>query len=181
MSENDPHRCVLGPDCEASGQLSIEGDGTIMGRFEGTIRVGGTLELTDSSNVTGTIVAGAVRLGGRAKADIIAEHGVELLCGSVLSGRLFTKRLSVADGASFDGPVVAGAAAMDAASDLLGELEPPLSFTDGACAGDQPDARRREHRAADLEVHTTRSAVDQVLAKRGPQPVDTATTTTGDN
>ena len=170
MSENEPHRSVLGPDCKASGELSIDGDGAIMGQFKGVVRAAGILDLTDSSHVSGTIVAGAVRLGGRAEVDIVAEHGVELLCGSVSTGRLFTTRLSVVDGASFDGQVVVGANAVEAAGDVLRQTE-----------SDRPDAERADGQsqadaATDLEVQMPVNSLDRILQSQDRQPFAAGTT-----
>lgn len=123
MNGKDSPQTVLGPDCRIKGEMALEGDGTIHGQFEGTLRAGGVLELGESSQVSGTVIAGAARLGGHADADVIAEHGVELLAGSELSGRLFTNRLSIVDGASFAGEVVVGPKAMDAAQEVLRDVE----------------------------------------------------------
>ena len=155
--KSEPQRSVLGPDCKASGELVIDGDGAIMGQFKGVIRVSGVLDLTDTSSISGTILAGAVRLGGRAEADIVAEHGVELLSGTVSTGRLFTSRLSVVDGASFDGEVVVGANAMQAAKDVVRDLT--------ADDGDEDDdaTRRRPRAATDLEVQTAATSLDRAL------------------
>ena len=103
MSEEGQQGSVLGSGCKATGQMFMDGDATIMGQFDGVIRIGGVVDLTDSSQVSGTILAGGVRLAGRADADVVAESGVELLPGSALVGRVYTSNLSVADGASFEG------------------------------------------------------------------------------
>lgn len=123
MSDKERQQTLLGPDCRITGEMILDGDGVIMGQFKGTVRTGGMLEVTDSANVSGTIVAGALRLAGHADGDVVAEHGVELAAGSELSGRLYTSRLSVVDGAAFEGEVVVGPKAMSAAGDLLHKAE----------------------------------------------------------
>ena len=86
MSENNNTKTVLGPDVKIKGQISLENDAVIMGEVSGQIRVGGMLELTESSRVEGLVIAGGLRLGGQAKADIVAEHGMELLALIVAAG-----------------------------------------------------------------------------------------------
>ena len=76
-----------------------------MGRFDGKLRINGTLEVTESAVISGSIVAGRFCLAGRAEADIVAEDGLELLRGSHLAGSIFTTNLPVADGAVFQGEV----------------------------------------------------------------------------
>jgi cytoskeletal protein CcmA (bactofilin family) len=172
MSENEPHRSILGPDCKATGELSVEGDAAVMGQFKGKIRVSGMLDLTDSSSVTGTVVAGAVRLGGRSEADIVAEQGVELLCGSVSSGRLFTNRLSVVDGACFDGHVVVGTNAMTEARDVLPEIAADLDDPGHVESTEKTDRTAAEKpvstkpAASNLKVHTAAKSLDRVLRQQ---------------
>lgn len=119
MSDKSEKQTVLGPECRISGEMSLDGDAVVMGQFHGTLRVGGMLEVAESAFVSGTIITGALRLGGRAEADVVAEHGAELLAGCELTGRLYTNRLSVVDGAAFEGEVVVGPKAMAAAEPLL--------------------------------------------------------------
>jgi cytoskeletal protein CcmA (bactofilin family) len=117
-------KTVLGPDCRISGELSLDNDAVIMGSFSGTLRVSGMLELTESAQVSGTIIVGTLRLAGRAEADVVAEDGVELLPGATLTGQLFTSRLNVVDGAMFQGDVCVGPKAMQAASEAFKLNEP---------------------------------------------------------
>lgn len=127
MQEQIKSKTVLGPDCRISGELSLDNDAVIMGTFSGTLRVSGMLELTDSSQVSGTIIVGTLRLAGRAEADVVAEDGVELLPGATLIGQLFTSRLNVVDGAMFQGDVCVGPKAMQAASEAFKLNEPSAS------------------------------------------------------
>lgn len=123
MSETHKSKTILGPDCRISGELTLDNDAVIMGSFSGTLRVTGMLELTDSSQVSGTIIVGTLRLAGRAEADVVAEDGVELLPGATLTGQLFTSRLNVVDGAMFQGDVCVGPKAMQAASEAFKNVE----------------------------------------------------------
>lgn len=123
MSDTHTSKTILGPDCNISGDLNLDNDAVIMGTFSGTLRVTGMLELTDSSRVSGTIIVGTLRLAGQAEADVVAEDGVELLPGATLTGQLFTSRLNVVDGATFQGDVCVGPKAMQAASEAFKNVE----------------------------------------------------------
>lgn len=120
---NQPSKTILGSDSVISGDLTLENDAVIMGQFTGTVRVTGVLELTETAKVNGTIIAGALRLAGKAIAHVVAEHGVELLEGSSLSGRLFATRLSIAEGATYEGEIHVGPDAMAGAEEILDELD----------------------------------------------------------
>ena len=121
MAEATRNKTVLGPDCRISGELALDNDAVIMGQFKGTLRVSGMLELTDSSEVAGTIIVGTLRLAGHAEADVVAEEAVELLPGAELSGQLYTSRLNVTEGAIFQGDVCVGPKAIQAASEALNQ------------------------------------------------------------
>ncbi|MEM1444717.1 MAG: polymer-forming cytoskeletal protein [Planctomycetota bacterium] len=135
---------VLGPDCRINGDLVLEGDVLIRGRFEGTLRVTGTLEIAEGAAIEGTVLAGAVVLSGKATADVVAEGSVDLTGSAVFRGRVFTGRLGVDDGADFEGGIHVGPRALDAAGELLnGKSADGGSVTTNADAGDALLQRRR--------------------------------------
>ena len=158
MSDKPEHLTILGPDCKGTGQMILDGDGTIMGQFDGMVRVAGVIDLAESSQVSGTVVAGMVRISGRSDADLIAEHGVELQPGCVLTGRVFTTHLSVVEGASFEGEVVIGSHAMAAAADLIQQA--------GADGGAKTTRTRKRKADADPKPQTAATSLDQVLRIR---------------
>ena len=106
---------VLGPDCQISGDLNLDNDAIILGSFSGTLRVTGSLELGESSQVSGTIIVGKLRQAGQAQADIVAEHGVELLPGSTTVGQIYTSEVLVNPGAGYQGDLTVGPDATAAA------------------------------------------------------------------
>ena len=163
MSDNENQQTVLGPDCKITGEMALDGDAVIMGQFDGTLRINGMLELTDSSTVTGTIITGALRLGGEAKVDIVAEHGVELLAGTDLSGRLYTSRLSVVDGASFEGEVVVGPKAMNAASEVIQRVESDRQGAAKRSRATRTAKPGRQRAESDADVETVPTSLDQIL------------------
>lgn len=123
MGEATRNKTVLGPDCKISGELTLDNDAVIMGQFTGTLRVTGMLELTESSQINGTIIAGTLRMAGKAEADVVAEHGCELMGGAQLLGQLYTSHLNIIEGAVFQGDVCVGPKAIQAASEALGGEE----------------------------------------------------------
>ncbi|MFG0248455.1 MAG: polymer-forming cytoskeletal protein [Phycisphaeraceae bacterium JB051] len=158
MSDKENTKTVLGPDVKIKGQISLDNDAVIMGEVSGQIRVGGMLELTETSRVEGLVVAGGLRLGGQAKADIVAEHGMELLASAQLTGQLYTSRLSVVDGAMFEGHVVVGPNAMQAASDVMQGVEDI-----------QVDTHHEQFTPANgskPDINTVPRSLDEILARR---------------
>ncbi len=172
-------KTILGPDCRISGELLLDNDAVIMGQFSGTLRVTGMLELTDSSEVSGTIIAGTLRLAGRAEADVVAEDGVELLPGSHLQGQVYTSRLNIVDGAVFQGDVCVGPKATQSAADILKGAPQPRSQQ--APVADEAEEQYDAGYADELEhaeeahqdaspIRTNPNSLNAVLQRRRPMP-----------
>ncbi|MEM6503978.1 MAG: polymer-forming cytoskeletal protein [Planctomycetota bacterium] len=163
MGEGTRNKTVLGPDCKISGELTLDNDAVIMGQFTGTLRVTGMLELTESSQINGTIIAGTLRMAGKAEADVVAEAGCELLPGAQLLGQLYTSHLNVIEGAVFQGDVCVGPKAIAAASEALGqeeEIEEEETYTTSMLS--QPEEPAEEEQ----EVTTMPGSVNAVLQRR---------------
>ena len=169
------HRTVLGADCRISGELCLDNDAVIMGRFEGTLRVSGMLELTATSQVRGTVIAGTLRLAGKVEGDVIAEEGVDLLAGSALCGELFTARVNVEEGALFQGQVCVSPNAMDAAAERLESLAaaghevPPRQVDEAAMAANQAaglEVPRQQAPTERAQVHTVAHAMSDAIQRR---------------
>ena len=123
MADASRTKTVLGPDCKISGDLVLDNDAVIMGSVAGTLRVAGVLEVADSAQLSGTIVVGGLKLAGAAEADVVAEDAVELLPGAELSGQVYTSRINVAEGASFEGGIHIGAQAQDGAGEIIARVD----------------------------------------------------------
>lgn len=164
MGEGTRNKTVLGPDCKISGELALDNDAVIMGQFTGTLRVSGMLELTESSQISGTIIAGTLRMAGKAEADVVAEHGCELMPGAQLLGQLYTSHLNVIEGAVFQGDVCVGPKAIAAATEALGEqeeIEEDQGYTSSMLSQPQEQAEEEEQ-----EVTTMPGSVNAVLQRR---------------
>ncbi len=179
MSDKTQHKTVLGADCRITGELALDNDAVIMGQFKGTLRVRGILELTDSAHVSGTVIAGAVRVAGNVEADVVAEQGIELLAGASLTGQLFTTHLNIVDGAVFQGNVCVGSHAIAAAEELIaraGEAETPAEASAASLAlqsDDAADDADQDEADAARPVSTVSNSIDAILKRRRPRPLTT--------
>ncbi|MCC6683102.1 MAG: polymer-forming cytoskeletal protein [Phycisphaeraceae bacterium] len=170
MSDAPKSKTVLGPDCRISGELSLDNDAIIMGQFKGTLRVSGTLELSESAEVSGTIIVGTLRLAGNVEADVVAEDAVELLPGAQLIGQLFTSRLNIVEGATFQGEICVGPKAMQAASEAFGQGEhQEAEQTMLSSMMSQSSETEETHHEQPSPVRTNTSSVNAVLARRRPK------------
>ncbi|QDU71950.1 bactofilin family protein [Mucisphaera calidilacus] len=151
------NRTVLGADCSIAGDLSIDNDATLLGQFEGELRVSRSLEIGGSARARGTIMAGAVMMSGEAEAVIIAEQVVHLLPGCRVKGRIFAPQLQVEEGAMFDGELCVSPNAIEAAESHM--------------KSSQASARPSMHESAPggHDVQTVPSAVATLLERRRQQ------------
>ena len=164
MGEGTRNKTVLGPDCKISGELTLDNDAVIMGQFTGTLRVTGMLELTESSQINGTIIAGTLRMAGKAEADVVAEQGCELMPGAQLLGQLYTSHLNVIEGAVFQGDVCVGPKAIAAAAEALGqeeEVEEEQQYSSMMMSQQEEPAEEEEQ-----EITTNPGSVNAVLQRR---------------
>lgn len=170
MSEQTRKTTVLGPDCRIKGEVTLDNDAIVMGRFDGTLRISGVLEITESAEVTGTIIAGMLRLAGRAEANVIAEGGAELLPGAELIGQVFTSNLQIVEGAVFQGEVIVGPDAVANAESVQQQPERKVRTTGSNVGGGirkpQLAANDYEDAQQEREVQTVPGAMNGVLQRR---------------
>ena len=94
-----------------SAQISVKGKVTgggnliVMGKLEGEFELKGEVVVAPPAVVSGTVTAGSVTISGSLTGTVEARERIHLEKGAVVHGRLATARLSVADGAVFNGEV----------------------------------------------------------------------------
>ncbi len=85
------------------GNLKADGGVRIDGMVEGEITVSDTLVLGKTGVVKGTIKTKDALIGGKVIGHIKSKGKVELKTGSVINGDIICKRLTIEEGATFDG------------------------------------------------------------------------------
>ena len=118
MTESSRNRTVLGPECKINGDLTLDSDVLVVGAFTGTLRVSGTLEVAESAQIDGVIITDTLRSAGTIQADVVAATAVELSPSAVLTGRVYTQQLAVADGGTFEGQITIGGHALEMAREV---------------------------------------------------------------
>ena len=97
---------VFGQETEFYGVLEFTDDLIITGKFQGTIKSTGNLEIAkgaicDVDNVTSK----SLEIYGKLNGDAEASERIELCNGSSVHGNLKTCRIRIADGADYEGDV----------------------------------------------------------------------------
>lgn len=100
---------VIGPTLVFKGELSADEDLVIQGTIEGTIaHHKKNLTVGKEGRVKADIHAAAVVIEGQVDGDIHGDEYVELAKSAVVRGNIFSPRIKMADGASFNGSIDMG-------------------------------------------------------------------------
>ena len=108
MAESHNGETIIGPDAMIKGEMSIENRARILGRFEGTIRSKGQVEVADKATCKAVVEAGTVQVDGTVEGNITATDRVQLNATARVTGDLVAAKLVVTEGASFTGHVTVG-------------------------------------------------------------------------
>ncbi len=95
----------FGAKLAVKGKVSGGGSLIVMGRLEGEFDLEGELVLAPSAAATGEIKAVAITVSGNVTGNLSAREKVHLEKSAVVSGRIATPRLSMVEGAHFNGEV----------------------------------------------------------------------------
>jgi len=93
----------LGKNLKINGNVSGEGSLIILGAFEGEFNLKGQLEVAQGAVIKGNINATGVSINGNVNGTIAASERIVLDTSASVKGRLVTPKISIQDGAVFDG------------------------------------------------------------------------------
>lgn len=97
---------VFGQETEFDGVLEFTDNLVITGKFHGTIKATGHLEIDKSATCEiDHISADSVIVSGQVKGNIEAKNHIELCNGSKVNGNLSAAKLRIADNVEFEGQV----------------------------------------------------------------------------
>jgi cytoskeletal protein CcmA (bactofilin family) len=93
----------LGKNLKITGNISGEGNLIILGTFEGEFDLKGQLKVAQGAVVKGNVKATGVSINGNVDGTIVASERILLDSTASMKGRLMTPKISIQDGAVFDG------------------------------------------------------------------------------
>jgi len=94
----------LGTDSSFKGKLNVKGTLRVDGSVEGQIDADYVI-LSESAEVTGEIKAKRIIIGGKMEGDARAQELVEIKSKGKVWGDIFAKKLTIVEGAEFNGKV----------------------------------------------------------------------------
>lgn len=90
-------------DTEVKGDVKFKESFRIDGKFNGKILVGDTLIIGETAQVNADIDVKNISINGRVKGNIIARDSTEIFSMGRVTGQLITARLTIEEGAFFQG------------------------------------------------------------------------------
>jgi cytoskeletal protein CcmA (bactofilin family) len=120
-SRHDDETAFLGAQISVKGKVSGGGNLIVMGKLEGEFDLKGEMVVAPPAVVNGTVKAVSVTISGSLTGTVTARERIHLEKGAVVNGRLVSARLSVADGAVFNGEIAMHKAPEEAAKPRAGQ------------------------------------------------------------
>ncbi len=90
------------------GDISSDNDMWVDGHVEGSIATAGTLTVEQNARIEGDVSGRDIRINGRISGNVNADDSVTCGVAAVIHGDINTAELTVENGASIRGTVVAG-------------------------------------------------------------------------
>jgi cytoskeletal protein CcmA (bactofilin family) len=88
-----------------TGNLSGEGNLIIQGVFDGEFDLRGQLKIAQGARVKGNVKAHDISVNGNVEGNLTASEKVHLDSTAKINGRITTPKISVSEGAVFDGEI----------------------------------------------------------------------------
>ncbi|HVE14713.1 MAG TPA: polymer-forming cytoskeletal protein [Elusimicrobiota bacterium] len=110
---------VVGPEAYFHGAVTVRGSLRVEGELEGTVSEAQTVIVGRNGSIKGDVCADFVVIGGAVHGDVVASAQIELKAGGRLVGNIRTPKLTIEEGAVFEG----GCAMLPPASEAADEPE----------------------------------------------------------
>ena len=125
-----PQTTILGATLRFRGELRAEEDFTLQGRIEGSIHHTQNLTIGPDGVVKGDSRARTIVVEGTIEGDLYALESISIRATARVVGNLFAPRISISDGANFNGKVDMATAAKAAKSIVERQSAAALSDRD---------------------------------------------------
>ena len=115
-ARSDSDTAFFGAKLSIKGRITGSGNLIVMGKLEGEVDLAGELVVAAPAVLNGEIRAVTLAVSGNVTGTLTAGEKIHLEKSAVVSGRMCTPRLSVVDGATFNGEIEMKKTADSAAS-----------------------------------------------------------------
>ena len=98
----------FGKNLKINGNFSGEGNMIILGSFEGEFNLKGQLKVAQGARVKGNFNATSIAVNGNVEGNLTATEKIHMDNTAKINGRIVTPKVSILDGAVFDGEMQMG-------------------------------------------------------------------------
>ncbi len=104
-NSNEPQNAetIIGPSIKVKGNFHGEGNITIEGIVEGSVKTNNFLLVSSKAKITADIKAKNAKIGGEIHGNIIIEGYLEILSTAKILGNIETTQISIEKGAVVNG------------------------------------------------------------------------------
>jgi len=95
----------FGKNLMIKGRISGNGNIIILGGLDGEFNLRGRVKIAQPANIRGEVKADVISVNGSVQGSLIAKERVHLDPTARIEGKITTPRLSISEGAAFDGEV----------------------------------------------------------------------------
>ena len=103
LSQNETS--YFGKDLTIKGSVSGNGNVIILGKLDGKFNLRGRVKIAQPAKIKGEVRADVISVNGVVQGSLIAKERLHLDQTARIEGQMATPRLSISEGASFDGEV----------------------------------------------------------------------------
>ena len=123
----------FGKNLKITGNVSGEGNMIILGSFEGEFNLKGQLKVAQGARIKGNFNATSIAVNGNVEGNLTATEKIHMDNSARINGRIVTPKVSILDGAVFDGEMQMGK--RSAQTSKPAAAVPPQTPTVSAAAG----------------------------------------------
>ena len=98
----------FGKNLKITGNVSGEGNMIILGSFEGEFNLKGQLKVAQGARIKGNFNATSIAVNGNVEGNLTATEKIHMDNSARINGRIVTPKVSILDGAVFDGEMQMG-------------------------------------------------------------------------
>jgi cytoskeletal protein CcmA (bactofilin family) len=103
LSQNETS--YFGKNLKIKGRVSGNGDIIILGSLDGEFDLRGRVKVAQSAKIKGEVKADVISVNGSVQGILAAKERIHLDQTARIEGQINTPRLSISEGASFDGEI----------------------------------------------------------------------------
>jgi len=129
----------FGKNLKITGNVSGEGNMIIMGSFEGEFNLKGQLKVAQGASVKGNFNATSIAINGNVEGTLTASEKIHMDNTARINGRIVTPKVSILDGAVFDGEMQMGKRSAQASKPAAAES---LQTSNASAAAGKKDSTR---------------------------------------